>query len=127
MPLWKGRGYDRAVRREEVLRQASDIIAGKRLFLNPELRFNDVVRAAGTNRTYLWDAMHSLGLGFRDYLARFRVVYFIEHAWLEEYRSLSNDDIAERCGFSSKKLLDRYLQKIIGISFSRYMEIVRRN
>ncbi len=126
MSLLRGRGYDRKLRREDVLRQATDVIAGKRLFLNPDLKLNDVVRAAGTNRTYLWDAIHSLGLGFRDYLARFRLVYFIERARLEEYRNLSNDDIAERCGFSSKKLLDRYLQKNLGISLSRYMEIVRR-
>lgn len=126
MPLRKGHANGREVRREEVLRQASDVIVQKRLFLNPDLRLNDVVRATGTNRTYLWDAIHSLGLGFRGYLARFRLVYFIEHAWLKEYQSLSNDDIAERCGFSSKKLLDLYLKKALGIPFARYMEMIRR-
>lgn len=124
--LWKGRGEETRERREAVLKQASDAILKKQMFLDSELQFNDVVKAAGTNRTYLWEAIHNRGFGFKGYLARFRLVYFIEHAWLKEYRNLPLDDIAERCGFSSKKLLDRYLRKALGIPLSRYMEIVRR-
>ena len=124
--MWKRRNEEKRSRREALLSMASEAILQKQLFLDPELQFNDVVRATGTNRTYMWDAIHNLGFGFKGYLARFRLVYFIEHAWLEEYRRLSCDEIAERCGFSSRKLLDRYLKKSLGVTTSRYMELLRR-
>jgi len=119
-------GKGRRVRQKEVLRHATDAILENKMYLNPDLQFNTVVRAAGTNRTYLWDAIRARGLNFKSYIARFRLLYFIEHAWTDEFRNLSYDDIAERCGFSCRKMLDRYLQKVLGITLPRYMEIIRR-
>ena len=109
---------------EEILSRATDKILTDSLYLNKDLKCNDVAKAIGTNRTYLWKALGKHRLGFQEYLSKFRVRYFIENA--RGYCHLQGAEIAERCGFNNPKFLSKYLKQLFGISLSDYMKLVCR-
>lgn len=104
----------------EILRRATDTILADRLYLDTSLKCNDVAKAIGTNRTYLWDALRSRGFGFQEYLSKFRLRYFIENA--PRYSDCSCAEIAEICGFNDAKSLNRYLKQMFGITLYEYMK-----
>ena len=106
----------------EIISQATDKILSDRLYLDARLRCIDVARAIGTNRTYLWEALHDCGMGFQEYVSRFRLRYFIGKA--EAYKHLSCAEIAEKCGFNDAKALNRYLKRWFGITLNDYMKKV---
>ena len=83
-----------------------------------------VAKLICTNRTYLWEALHWRGLGFQDYLSKFRVRHFIQNA--PQYRSMEKEEIAERCGFNDAKTLDKYLKQMFSISLSEYLKLMSR-
>ena len=107
-------------RRSELLKRANMVVIREELFLQSGLKSEDVAKALGTNRTYFWQALHSQGLGFQEYLSRFRLCHFIENA--AAFEGMQGLEIAERCGFNDKKVLNKYLKKALGISFKEYME-----
>ena len=96
----------------------------ERLFLNPALKCIDVARSIGSNRTYIWGALRLLGMGFPEYIARFRVCHFIDNAHL--FGAMEKEEIAERCGFNDVRMLDRYLKELFGISLTEYMKHASR-
>lgn len=109
---------------EDILARATEVVLAGKLFLNPNLHCTDVAKAIGTNRTYLWEALGRHGFGFQDYLSKFRVRYFIEHASL--YKNLPCSEIAEQCGFNGAKFLSKYLKQMFGVSLSDYMKYICR-
>ena len=109
---------------EDIYSRATDRILTDALYLKKDLKCNDVAKAIGTNRTYLWKALGKHRMGFQEYLSKFRVRYFIENA--RSYCGLQIEEIAERCGFNNAKFLSRYLKKLFGISLSDYMKLVCR-
>lgn len=108
----------------EIISQATDKILADKLYLDAGLKCIDVARAIGTNRTYLWAALSDRGLGFQEYMSRFRLRYFIERA--SAYRDLSCAEIAERCGFNDAKALNRHLKRMFGITLFDYMKKVNQ-
>ena len=109
---------------EEILSLATDKILTDSLYLKKDLKCNDVAKAIGTNRTYLWKALGKHRLGFQEYLSKFRVRHFIENA--RSYGGLHATEIAERCGFNNPKFLSKYLKQLFGISLSDYMKLIDR-
>ncbi len=109
---------------EDIYSRATDRILTDALYLKKDLKCNDVAKAIGTNRTYLWKALGKHRMGFQEYLSKFRVRYFIENA--RSYGGLQIEEIAERCGFNNAKFLSRYLKQLFGISLSDYMKLVCR-
>lgn len=109
---------------EEILARATEVVLARRLYLNPNLRCAEVAKAIGTNRTYLWEALGRHGFGFQDYLSKFRIRYFIEHA--HQYKALQCSEIAELCGFNGAKFLSKYLKQMFGISLADYMKYICR-
>ncbi len=108
-------------RQADILMRASEKILSERLYLNSALRCSDVARAIGTNRTYLWEALSQRGLGFREYLAKFRVRHFILHA--ASYGGMQREEIAELCGFNDHRQLGRYLKAMFGVTVAEYLRI----
>ncbi len=111
-------------RQADILMRASETILSERLYLNSALRCRDVARAIGTNRTYLWEALSQRGMGFRDYLAKFRVRHFILNA--ASYGGMQLEEIAELCGFNGHRQLGRYLKSMFGVTVAEYMKIASR-
>lgn len=111
-------------RQADILMRASEKILSERLYLNSALRCSDVARAIGTNRTYLWEALSQRGLGFHEYLSKFRVRHFILNA--AGYGGMQREEIAELCGFNGYRQLCRYLKKMFGVTVAEYMEIASR-
>ena len=108
-----------------LLYKASGMILDRELYLKRSLRCGDVAKLICTNRTYLWEAFHWRGIGFQDYLAKFRIRHFIQNAAL--YKSMEKEEIAERCGFNDAKTLDKYLRQMFSISLSEYLKLLSRH
>lgn len=109
---------------KEIIVLANLLLMEDDLYLDSTLKCSRVAQGIVTNRTYLWEALHPLGLGFQSYLARFRIIYFIKHA--REFAFLSKEEIAERCGFTHEKYLNKYLKDMFGLTLSEYLKILRR-
>ena len=124
-PLFKRRKWvlKRPVK-ATIIKDATDAILTKRLYLNPRTRCIDVAKAIGTNRTYMWEALHWRGLGFQEFMGRFRIRYFIERA--PEFRGLTTAEIAQKCGFGDVRSFHRYLKKMFGMTPTEYMEVIDR-
>ena len=105
-----------------IIRAATYKILSERLYLDSQIRCVDVAKAIGTNRTYLWEALRLRGMGFQEFMGKFRIRYFIEKAY--EFRDLPSDSIAERCGFGDRSTLNRYLKRMFGITLMEYMKMV---
>ncbi len=106
------------------MKDATDAILTKRLYLNPRTRCIDVAKAIGTNRTYIWEALRWRGLGFQEFMGQFRIRYFIEKA--PEFLGLSTAEIAQRCGFGDVRSFHRYLKKMFGMTPTEYMDVIAR-
>lgn len=108
-----------------ILALATDCILKMNLYLDPTLKCSQVAKAICTNRTYLWEALSSRGLGFQEYLAKFRICYFLENA--RSFTGLSTAEIAERCGFTDAKHLSKYLKAMLGVSLFDYMRLLKKS
>ena len=108
----------------EIIALANLLLMEDDLYLDSTLKCSRVAQGIGSNRTYLWAALHKLGPGFQGYLARFRIIYFIKHA--QEFAFLPKGEIAERCGFTHEKYLNKYLKNMFGMTLSEYLKIIRR-
>jgi len=106
----------------DIMFRAGKILLMEQLYLKPNLRCSNLAKAIGTNRTYLWEALGERGLGFQDYLSKFRVRHFILNA--DTYIGKQRAEIAELCGFNDAKQLDKYLKKMFGTSLTEYMRLL---
>ena len=109
---------------KEIIALANILLMEDDLYLDTTLKCGRVAQGIGSNRTYLWAALHTLGLGFQGYLGRFRIIYFVKH--VRELAFLPKDEIAERCGFTHEKYLNKYLKEMFGMTLSEYLKIIRR-
>lgn len=124
-PLFKRRKWVlKRPAKATIIKDATDAILTKRLYLNPRTRCIDVAKVIGTNRTYMWEALHWRGLGFQEFMGRFRIRYFIERA--PEFRGLTTAEIAQKCGFGDVRSFHRYLKKMFGMTPTEYMEVIDR-
>ena len=113
------------LRTADIMAKVNSAIITDRLYLNPELKCRDIANAIGSNRTYVWQALSRQKVGFREYLARFRLHYFIRNAHC--FAGMSGMEIAERCGFNDRKALNKCLKKALGLSLAEYMHLFSRD
>ncbi|MBO4558223.1 MAG: hypothetical protein J5693_06415 [Bacteroidales bacterium] len=109
-------------KKAQILYSAAKKLLKEKLYLDSGLKCTDLSKEICTNRTYVWETLRSLDLGFQDYVCRFRLAYFIEHA--REFRGLSSPEISERCGFSDPRQLNRQLKQLLGVTIQEYMDWV---
>lgn len=111
-------------RKRLLFRSFERLMEQERLFLDPDLKMKDVVRALGTNRTYLSQALHQSGYTFREYVCRKRLgeLYGLIRD-KERMRQLErqNRDAYAVAGFSSRRSADYYLLQDEGVTYARLL------
>jgi len=100
---------------EEIYRRAVMYMETKELFKNPDFDIVMLAQLIPTNRTYLSSAINTMsGMNFRSWLAAFRV----NHAKkvLMNKPDITNDMLAEECGFDNRISLYRQFKAIEGMT-----------
>ncbi|MBF6627978.1 MAG: helix-turn-helix transcriptional regulator [Proteiniphilum sp.] len=114
----RGREYDHLFEKLEQMMQED------MLYLNPELRLNELANLLGTNRTYVSRLIHNRrNLNFCDYVNDYR----IEHA--KKILSASHevtppiDEVALQSGFSNNSTFYRVFTGKVGVTPSRFRKL----
>lgn len=86
---------------EKLKNEIERVIEQEQMFLQQDLKINDVAMRLHTNRNYIYQAINvKMGVSFSEYINRLRIAYAIQ---LKEMNpDLSSSDIAFRSGFSSR-------------------------
>ena len=95
------------------------LMSEKKLYLQPQLKLNDLVRALSSNRNYVYQVINvDMGMSFSEYVNRLR----IEHAkqLMKFNPTLSFADIAIKSGFSSSVSFYRNFRLYVGCSPQEY-------
>lgn len=102
--------------RYEMLSQAFDVlIADDKIFLNSDLRIDEVARMLNTNRTYVAMLIkRKYNCYFSDYINRCRVEYSKDY--MKNSPNMKLDCVALDCGFVSSSSFCRTFKKIMGVS-----------
>lgn len=102
--------------------QIASLVESEQLFLNPNLKVQDIVDALSSNRNYVYKAL-STGekISFSEFINRYRVSYAIKlHA---SEPTLSTSEISMRSGFSSEQSFYRNFKLITGTTPQKYVHI----
>ncbi len=92
-------------------------------FLNIEYSLEDLVGDVNIPR-YILSAFinKEYGMGFREYLNRYRVQYMIENLQKPEWENFTLDAIASECGFKSRITFFKNFKLITGKTPSQYIK-----
>lgn len=100
-----------------------EIIEKQKLYLNPELNLQMVIKLLGTNKKYLYEAISSnTDNNFRNFINRYR----IDHAKRlieESIRDKTNSNLSELfniCGFNNTTSFFRTFKSITGLTPKEY-------
>lgn len=98
-------------RDNELTMRLRQVVEKEQIFLQPNLKLDDLARRLNTNRTYLLRTMREdLGMTFSEYINRQRINY--ARRLMQQYPDLSRADIAERSGYASISSFYRCLKRI---------------
>lgn len=101
------------------------VMRDEQLFLNPNLKLNDLVVSVGSNRNYVYNAINrELGVSFNEYVNRMRVDYAVR--LMHEQPSLILAEVGERSGFASATSFYRNFRLFQGCSPKEYQQKLRR-
>ena len=97
----------------------------KKPYLNPEYSLDDMVYQTKIPR-YLLSAFinREYGMGFREFLNRYRVSYFKDNLQKPEWTNLTLEAIGQECGFNSRSTFISNFKKITGQTPSEYINTV---
>ena len=83
--------------KDNLCKQLDQLMQEKRLFLEHDLRLEQVTRELGTNRTYLLQALKDdKGTTFKEYINRLRIIY--AEKLMKDDPTLTKSDIAMMSG-----------------------------
>lgn len=81
-------------------RNIAETIETERLFLQQDLKINDIAKLLRTNRDYIYQAINvRMGMSFSEYINRLRVNYATQ--LMKDTPEMSTNEVAFRSGFSS--------------------------
>lgn len=81
-------------------RNIAETIETERLFLQQDLKINDIAKLLCTNRDYIYQAINvRMGMSFSEYINRLRVNYATQ--LMKDTPEMSTNEVAFRSGFSS--------------------------
>jgi AraC-like DNA-binding protein len=81
--------------------QLDQLMKEKKLFLEHDLRLEQVTRELGTNRTYLLQALkEGMDMTFKEYINRLRIAY--AEKLMKDNPSLTKSDIATMSGYNTQ-------------------------
>ena len=94
-----------------------------KIYLNPGLNINDVVQKVGTNRTYISSIINQqFNLNFCSFVNNFRLEELQQI--LIKTPSISNEILAEKCGFGSFNSMKRAIASRTGYSLTEWKRSV---
>ena len=67
------------------------------------------------------------GMGFREFLNRYRVQYFLDNLHTPSWSNLTLEAIAWQCGFNSRSTFINHSKKMTGKTPSEFMKVKPRN
>ena len=87
----------------------------EKIYLQPNLKLQDVVRYVQSNRNYVYNAINKeMGISFNDYINKLRIEY--AKTLLIKQSNLSLNEIAEKSGFTSTASFYRNFKSFAGVS-----------
>ena len=93
----------------------------KRIFLQPNLKINDLAHMLNTNRNYIYNAINrGIGLSFAEYVNKKRIEYAVQ--LIDQDREILLTDVARRSGFASPSAFYRNFKIYMGCSPSDYQK-----
>lgn len=99
-----------------------ELMAGERLFTDPELTLVQLSEKLGTNANHLSQVINMVGnKSFYDYVNALRIAEFTRIAVLPENQRYTLLHLALECGFNSKTSFNRNFKKHTGLSPSEFL------
>lgn len=95
--------------KDEIERNIRKALIEERLFLNPNLRMGDLIKAANSNRRYVSAVLGERFGSFYGVLRNLRIEYAIAYA--KEHPNATSDDIAVESGFATAKTYRKTLNE----------------
>ena len=93
----------------------------KRLFLQPNLKINDLAHMLNTNRNYIYNAINQgIGLSFAEYVNKKRIEYAVR--LIDQNREILLTDVAIKSGFASPSAFYRNFKLYMDCSPSDYQK-----
>ena len=94
-----------------------------RLYLNPDLKLQDVASAIGFNASDVSQTLNVfMHTNFTDFVNQYRVEMFISRMKKEGASKYTLASLSEECGFSSRTSFFRSFRKLKGMSPSEYIK-----
>ena len=91
------------------------------LYLQPNLKINDLAMRLNTNRNYIYNAINGkIGMSFSEFVNQKRIEYAVK--LMENNPNLYLTEITHRSGFSSESSFYRNFKMIMGCSPSEYQK-----
>ena len=105
---------------EELFSKMEAAIVKKELYLDSRFSRTQLAREVGSNRTYVTKALKSHGLGFYDYLNRYRLERAKQILSRRENSSMLMEEVAYGSGFSSVRIMNYCMVRSDGFTASQY-------
>ncbi|MBZ4652658.1 MAG: hypothetical protein JG761_1458 [Proteiniphilum sp.] len=109
---------------DQLDRKLEQLMQEEKIYLNPELRLNELAALLGTNRTYASQLIHNQrNLNFCDYVNDYRIQHAKKLLSETADEPLPIEEVALRSGFASNSTFYRVFTGKVGISPSRYRKL----
>lgn len=93
----------------------------KQLFLQPNLKINDLASMLNTNRNYIYNAINQgIGMSFAEYINKKRIEYAVQ--LIDQDREILLTDVAHQSGFSSPSAFYRNFKLYMDCTPSDYQK-----
>ena len=87
-----------------------EVVGKDKIYLQPDLKLEDLARMMNTNRTYIYQAINQqMGITFNEFINRQRIAY--AEQLMNDNPALSANDVAVQSGFASISSFYRNLKK----------------
>ena len=103
---------------DEIIKSVHNVISEEKLYLNPDLRMQDLLIYVNTNRTYLSAAINNNDTNFTRLILRYRLCHF--QKMLNENEDILISDAALESGFATSKILCRAFRQGLGTTPSSF-------
>jgi len=105
----------------ELFAKICDAMESSRLYLNPDLRMEDLISVCGSNRSYISGCINQVtGLSFPEFVNSYRV-HYAQMLLSEAGNGVSLGDIAAQCGYGSHSAFARNFKKMTGKAPSEWI------
>jgi len=111
--------------RQQLMDKIANLFKKDRIHLNTKLTIQDVAKTVGTNRTYVSSIINQHhGVNFCTYVNNFRIEE-LEYL-LKTHPELTNQLLAESCGFGSVDSLKRAVNAKTGLSVTQWKTTIAK-